>query len=244
MADESLASGATPDGEPWRRAMRPYCSGSSDRTGVRNRRRRSILAANSRAAARSLIASFQRTSSRLQTKAPISVRIRGNGPDCARPNLLDGACRFLSEGRICDRSRDGLRLALARDIALPPRLAVHIDETSEVREAKVIWRRGSTIGIRLQRLAPGRRDDGKPKVCAEGTLLRDSGLSRFTHSSSPRPRLSLASVLMARLIAARVSFSQYTDRASATKRGPKSPSRSHARIASSIVHRRPFTAAS
>ena len=60
----------------------------------------------------------------------------------------------MCEGRICDRSRDGLRLALARDIALPPRLAVHIDETSEVREAKVIWRRGSTIGLRLQEAAP------------------------------------------------------------------------------------------
>ncbi len=68
--------------------------------------------------------------------------------------LLDGACRFLCEGRICDRSREGLRLALARDIALPPRLAVHIDETAEVREAKVIWRRGSTIGIRLRSEAP------------------------------------------------------------------------------------------
>ena len=54
----------------------------------------------------------------------------------------------------------------------------------------------------------------------------------------------LASVLMARLIAARVSFSRYTDRASATKPGPKSPSLSHVRIASSIVHRRAFTAAS
>jgi hypothetical protein len=63
--------------------------------------------------------------------------------------LLDGGCRFLSEGRICDRSRDGLRLALARDITLPPRLAVHIDETSEVREATIIWRRGSTVGIRM-----------------------------------------------------------------------------------------------
>jgi hypothetical protein len=31
---------------------------------------------------------------------------------------------------------------------------VHIDETSEVREAKVIWRRGSTIGIRLHSAAP------------------------------------------------------------------------------------------
>jgi hypothetical protein len=68
--------------------------------------------------------------------------------------LLDGGCRFLSEGRICDQSRDGLRLALARDVTLPPRLAVHIDETSEVREAKVIWRRGSTIGVRLQEVLP------------------------------------------------------------------------------------------
>jgi hypothetical protein len=68
--------------------------------------------------------------------------------------LLDGAYRFLCEGRICDRSRNGLRLALARDVALPPQLAVHIDETSEVREAKVIWRRGSTIGIRLHSDAP------------------------------------------------------------------------------------------
>jgi hypothetical protein len=68
--------------------------------------------------------------------------------------LLDGAYRFVCEGRICDRSRNGLRLALAQDVPLPPRLAVHIDETSEVREAKVIWRRGSTIGIRLHSAAP------------------------------------------------------------------------------------------
>jgi hypothetical protein len=68
--------------------------------------------------------------------------------------VLDGSCRFLSEGRICDRSRDGLRLALTRDVTLPPRLAVHIDETSEVRVAKIIWRRGSTIGVRLQEALP------------------------------------------------------------------------------------------
>jgi hypothetical protein len=67
--------------------------------------------------------------------------------------LLDGAYRFVCEGRICDRSPDGLRLVLARDIALPAQLAVHIDETSEVREAEVIWRRGSTIGVRLHSAA-------------------------------------------------------------------------------------------
>ena len=68
--------------------------------------------------------------------------------------LLDGGCRFLSEGRICDRSRHGLRLTLARDIPLPPRLAVHIDETSEVREATIVWRRGSTVGIWLRGALP------------------------------------------------------------------------------------------
>jgi hypothetical protein len=68
--------------------------------------------------------------------------------------LLDAAYRFVCEGRICDRSQDGLRLALARDIGLPPRLAVHIDETGEVRNARVIWRRGSTIGVRLDEAAP------------------------------------------------------------------------------------------
>lgn len=68
--------------------------------------------------------------------------------------LLDRAYRFMCEGRICDRSPEGLRLALMRDIVLPRRLAVHIDETSEVRNAEVIWRRGPTIGIRLREAAP------------------------------------------------------------------------------------------
>jgi hypothetical protein len=68
--------------------------------------------------------------------------------------LLDGTYRFVCEGRIRDRSRDGLRLALAHDIGLPPRLAVHIDETGEVRGARIVWRRGPTIGVRLDEAAP------------------------------------------------------------------------------------------
>jgi hypothetical protein len=68
--------------------------------------------------------------------------------------LLDGFYRFVCDSRICDRSRNGLRLALACDIALPPQLAVHLDETAEVRGAEVVWRRGSTIGIRLRSAAP------------------------------------------------------------------------------------------
>jgi len=68
--------------------------------------------------------------------------------------LLDEAYRFVCEGRICDRSPNGLRLALARDIGLPPGLSVHIDETGEVRGASVVWRRGPVIGVRLEEDAP------------------------------------------------------------------------------------------
>jgi len=68
--------------------------------------------------------------------------------------VLDGAYRFLTEGRICDRSPEGLRIALARDIPIPSEFAVHVDETSEVREATVVWRRGATIGVRLRAPPP------------------------------------------------------------------------------------------
>ena len=63
--------------------------------------------------------------------------------------LLDTAFRFVSDCRICDRSHSGLRIALARDIRLPRRFAVHIDESGEIRRAKVVWRRGLVVGIRL-----------------------------------------------------------------------------------------------
>jgi hypothetical protein len=68
--------------------------------------------------------------------------------------LLDAAYRFLCECRICDCSLHGLRLALGRNIRLPRRMAVHIDETGEVRGAKVVWRRGSVIGVHLRERAP------------------------------------------------------------------------------------------
>ena len=68
--------------------------------------------------------------------------------------LLDAAYRFICECRICDRSLHGLRLALSRNIRLPSRVSVHIDETSEVRSARVVWRQGLVIGVRLHEPAP------------------------------------------------------------------------------------------
>jgi hypothetical protein len=68
--------------------------------------------------------------------------------------LLDAAYRFICDCRIRDRSLHGLKLALARNIRLPRRVAVHIDETSEVRGAKVVWRQGLVIGVHLCERAP------------------------------------------------------------------------------------------
>ena len=77
---------------------------------------------------------------------------RGEVRDRARlrsAKLMDSAYRFLCEARIYDRSRNGLRIMLARDVRLPGRIAVHIDESREVRCARTIWRRGSMLGVRL-----------------------------------------------------------------------------------------------
>ncbi len=68
--------------------------------------------------------------------------------------LLDAAYRFICECRICDRSLHGLKLVLARNIRLPRRMAVHVDETGEVRGAKVVWRQGLVIGVHLRERAP------------------------------------------------------------------------------------------
>lgn len=68
--------------------------------------------------------------------------------------VLDGTYRFLCEGRLCDRSLNGLRILLGRNVRVPRCLAVHVDETSEVRRGRVMWRKGLTIGVRLDGLAP------------------------------------------------------------------------------------------
>jgi len=75
-------------------------------------------------------------------------------PHLRSAKVFDPAFRFVCECRICDRSRGGLKLALARDVPLPRRLAVHIDESVEVRWAKIVWRRGLLVGVRLYERSP------------------------------------------------------------------------------------------
>jgi hypothetical protein len=68
--------------------------------------------------------------------------------------MLDDAYRFLCECRICDRSLNGMRLLLGRNIRVPAQIAVHIDETREVRRGRVMWRKGLLLGVRLYDHAP------------------------------------------------------------------------------------------
>lgn len=68
--------------------------------------------------------------------------------------ILDAAYRFLCESRICDHSPNGLRVMILRNIRIPSQLTVHIDETSEVRRGRMMWRKNQLLGVRLYDHAP------------------------------------------------------------------------------------------
>ena len=96
--------------------------------------------------------------------------------------LRDAAYRFICECRICDRSLHGLRLALARNIRLPRRMSVHIDETGEVRGE---GRLAPGTGHRCSpaRTRAGGRAQTLGSLRAAGTLLWHSRLSVLRRSS-------------------------------------------------------------
>jgi hypothetical protein len=62
--------------------------------------------------------------------------------------ILNEANTFVCDCLIHDRSATGLRLALPRNIDLPPRFHVYDDETGEVDVVSTIWRRGAIVGAR------------------------------------------------------------------------------------------------
>ena len=68
--------------------------------------------------------------------------------------LIDGANAFLCEAMIQDRSVGGMRLLLSRNIGLPARIGVHDDESEEIVTASLAWRRGQTVGVRIQQAGP------------------------------------------------------------------------------------------
>ena len=74
--------------------------------------------------------------------------------------ILDAANRFLCDCLIHDRSASGLRLALPRNLGLPPQFRVHDDETGAVDVVATVWRRGAVVGVRYS--APANPAPVKP----------------------------------------------------------------------------------
>ncbi len=82
--------------------------------------------------------------------------------------ILDRDGRFLGECLISDRSPSGMRLHLTASLKLPDQLLLYDDAANMLRPALKIWRRGSSVGVRLT----GR---GETRLrCSMTTALRTS----------------------------------------------------------------------
>ena len=68
--------------------------------------------------------------------------------------VVDEANRFLCEAVVQNRSAEGFRLLLARNVALSARFGVHDDESGELYTVSLAWRRGATVGLRILRRGP------------------------------------------------------------------------------------------
>lgn len=64
--------------------------------------------------------------------------------------LADARSRFVIECIFHDRSADGAKLRLVKDVPLPAPLLVYDDETGAVASARVVWRDGQDVGIRFE----------------------------------------------------------------------------------------------
>lgn len=62
--------------------------------------------------------------------------------------ILDRANRFLVEAAIIDRSCGGVRLRLARDVALPELFHFYDEESEAIFLTRIAWRRRHLIGAR------------------------------------------------------------------------------------------------
>ena len=60
--------------------------------------------------------------------------------------LTDAQGRFVSECLIHDRSDRGLRLCLAKDVAIPSSFGIYVDRNGEMLRLRAVWRSGTMIG--------------------------------------------------------------------------------------------------
>ena len=62
--------------------------------------------------------------------------------------LIDHRGTYLCDCQISDRSGPGARLGLPAGVDLPSRLFLFEDDVSHMSEVRLVWRRGSTAGVR------------------------------------------------------------------------------------------------
>ncbi|MGD1036132.1 MAG: PilZ domain-containing protein [Roseiarcus sp.] len=63
--------------------------------------------------------------------------------------LLDRDKIFLTDCSIFDRSTHGARLRLFANVDLPERFRLYDEASKQLFDAKVAWRRGQDVGVRL-----------------------------------------------------------------------------------------------
>ena len=63
--------------------------------------------------------------------------------------LLDRNKKFLTDCSIFDRSTHGARLRLFANVDLPERFRLYDEASKQLFDAKVAWRRGQDVGVRL-----------------------------------------------------------------------------------------------
>jgi hypothetical protein len=73
--------------------------------------------------------------------------------------IVNSSDIFLCECRIHDRSSGGLRLVLARCVALPGRFRLYEDESARTNWVGVVWRRGAEVGVLYGAPAPLKPSD-------------------------------------------------------------------------------------
>ncbi|MGO9388731.1 hypothetical protein [Rhodoblastus sp.] len=70
--------------------------------------------------------------------------------------ILDRRNLFLIEANILDRSSCGLRLRLAKDVAIPEIFHLYDDEAEIILVARIVWRRQALVGARIDPSGPAR----------------------------------------------------------------------------------------
>lgn len=102
-------------------------------------------------AARSLADRGQVAYREIQSEPRLSPRRRTR---LRSAKILDAQNSYLCDALIQDRSSEGMRLLLGRNVGLPARFALYEDESGDIFTVRTAWRRGQAVGVRVVQSGP------------------------------------------------------------------------------------------